>query len=152
MSEQPETSPAPPALRLWQRVEAERRARDWSLEKIAEYIGIRRSTIARLKTNKTTPLTTTVEKIARAFDIDPEVARDLAGLPALGRPATTSDILDQAEALAEQVKTELLRRVESMSYEERVRWLRQLGKVEMPVPEEVPAPEEADTGPDADIA
>lgn len=90
------------AHQLWSLVENERLTRAWTAVKMAEEIGLPRSTISRMETSRVKPRVTTVHAVADALarlgvEIDGERitrgrAEELAGLrpPAAGRPGRMS--------------------------------------------------------------
>lgn len=70
----------PPARRLYERVETERKQRGWSLAELERRSGVARSTTHRWKTGKTVPQPETVIPVADALGIPRLDALRLAGL------------------------------------------------------------------------
>lgn len=114
----------PPALRLWRRVTQEQHVRGWNVGDLADRAGVGRNTISRLKTNRTPPLTKTVNALALTLGIPIKEAYELAGLDTPAEGGGQSLLEAHLSALLEQVPARRREQLERMAEDERDRYER----------------------------
>lgn len=98
--------------------------RGWDISDLAARAGIGRNTVSRLKTNRTPPLTKTVNALALTLGIPLQEAYELAGLDAPAEGGEQSLLEAHLRSLLERVPARRREQLERMAEDERDRYER----------------------------
>jgi len=87
-----------------------RRAKGWTLEQLAEHVGVSRETIGKIERGKAAPLFETAEKIAEALGLQPLALFGAEPNP----PGDRGRLLSQIQLTLSQMNDEQLARADKM--------------------------------------